>query len=80
MPRRKQVSFDIDTNVAKKIFGEQSYTKIYGDILYMIGLLLTRYLQSTPDFISLPSGRVIYWLHILLKNIEKFCLRIAFSI
>lgn len=32
MDKRKQISFDIDTNVAKKIFGEQSYTKIYGDI------------------------------------------------
>ncbi len=32
MPKRKQVSFDIDTNVAKKIFGEQSYTKIYANI------------------------------------------------
>ena len=32
MEKRKQVSFDIDTNVAKKIFGEKSYTKIYADI------------------------------------------------
>lgn len=32
MAKRKQVSFDIDTNVAKKILGEQSYTKIYADI------------------------------------------------
>ncbi len=37
MPRRKQVSFDIDTNVAKKIFGEQSYTKIYADIRGFMG-------------------------------------------
>lgn len=32
MAKRKQISFDIDTNVAKKILGEQSYTKIYADI------------------------------------------------
>lgn len=32
MAKRKQISFDIDTNVAKEIFGEQSYTKIYADI------------------------------------------------
>lgn len=32
MAKRKQISFDIDTNVGKKIFGEQGYTKIYADI------------------------------------------------
>lgn len=32
MKRRKQITFDIDTNVAKQIFGEQNYTKIYADI------------------------------------------------
>lgn len=32
MAKRKQVSFDIDTKVTKKILGEQSYTKIYADI------------------------------------------------
>lgn len=32
MARRKQLTFDIDTNVAKKILGEQSYTNIYGNI------------------------------------------------
>lgn len=32
MVKRKQISFDIDTNVAKKIFGEQHYTKAYKDI------------------------------------------------
>lgn len=32
MAKRKQISFDIDTKVGKKIFGEQSYTKIYADI------------------------------------------------
>ena len=32
MEKRKQVSFDIDTNVAKKIFGEHGYTKVYKDI------------------------------------------------
>ena len=32
MVKRKQISFDIDTNVAKKILGEQGYTKIYADI------------------------------------------------
>ncbi|MCM1103255.1 MAG: hypothetical protein NC409_04030 [Clostridium sp.] len=29
---KKQLSFDIDTNVAKKILGEQRYTQIYADI------------------------------------------------
>lgn len=32
MAKRKQVSFDIDTNVGKQIFGDQGYTKIYADI------------------------------------------------
>lgn len=32
MAKRKQISFDIDTNVGKQIFGEQGYTKIYADI------------------------------------------------
>lgn len=32
MKRRKQITFDIDTNVAKQIFGEQNYTKVYADI------------------------------------------------
>lgn len=32
MDKRKQISFDIDTNVTKMILGEQSYTKIYADI------------------------------------------------
>lgn len=29
---KKQISFDIDTNVAKKILGESNYTQIYADI------------------------------------------------
>lgn len=32
MVKRKQLTFDIDTNVAKKVLGEQSYTNIYGNI------------------------------------------------
>lgn len=32
MAKRKQISFDIDTSVAKQILGEQGYTKIYKDI------------------------------------------------
>ena len=32
MAKRKQISFDIDTNVGKMIFGERGYTKIYADI------------------------------------------------
>lgn len=32
MKKREQITFDIDTNVAKQIFGEQNYTKIYADI------------------------------------------------
>lgn len=32
MNKRKQISFDIDTKVAKRIHGEQSYTRIYNDI------------------------------------------------
>lgn len=32
MVKRKQISFDIDTNVAKQILGEQHYTKVYKDI------------------------------------------------
>lgn len=29
---KKQISFDIDTNVAKRILGESNYTQIYADI------------------------------------------------
>lgn len=32
MDKRKQISFDIDTNVARKILGEKGYTKIYAVI------------------------------------------------
>lgn len=32
MAKRKQISFDIDTKVAKRIHGEQGYARIYADI------------------------------------------------
>lgn len=32
MKRRKQITFDIDTNVTKQILGEHNHTKIYADI------------------------------------------------
>lgn len=32
MAKRKQLTFDVDTNVAKQILGEQNYTRIYADI------------------------------------------------
>lgn len=32
MEKRKQISFDIDTNVAKEILGESKYTSIYSNI------------------------------------------------
>lgn len=30
--KRKQLAFDIDTNVAKEILGEKNYTTIYANI------------------------------------------------
>lgn len=32
MKKRKQLSFDLDTNIAKEMFGEKKYTKAYSDI------------------------------------------------
>lgn len=32
MLRRKQITFDLDTNVLKQIHGEKNYTKAYSDI------------------------------------------------
>ena len=32
MEKRKQISFDIDTNVAKEILGESKYISIYSNI------------------------------------------------
>lgn len=32
MAKRKQISFDVDTKVAKQIFSEKNYTQIYADI------------------------------------------------
>lgn len=32
MEKRKQLTFDIDTNVAKEILGEQNYTSVYANI------------------------------------------------
>ena len=32
MEKRKQLTFDIDTNVAKEILGEKSYTTAYANI------------------------------------------------
>lgn len=32
MSNRKQLSFDIDTNVVKEILGEKNYTHVYADI------------------------------------------------
>lgn len=32
MAKRKQLTFDLDTNIAKKILGNENYTKAYADI------------------------------------------------
>lgn len=32
MTKRKQITFDIDTNVAKEILGERNYIRAYADI------------------------------------------------
>lgn len=32
MPNRKQLSFDIDTNIVKEILGEKKFTRVYADI------------------------------------------------
>lgn len=38
MRKKKQLTFDIDTKVAKQIFGEQNYSRVYADIRgYMEG-------------------------------------------
>ena len=32
MSKKKQLTFDLDTKVAKKILGDKNYTKAYADI------------------------------------------------
>ncbi len=62
MPRRKQVSFDIDTNVAKKIFGEQSYTKIYADIRGFMGKKGWKHIEGSVYMSNHPmtNGDILY--------------------
>lgn len=68
MAKRKQVTFDIDTNVAKKIFGEQGYTKIYADIRRFMKKEGWRHIEGSVYMSGHPmiNGDILY----MIDNIK----------
>lgn len=62
MVKRKQISFDIDTNVAKKILGEQNYTKVYGDIRRYMEKEGWRHIEGSVYMSNHPmsNGDILY--------------------
>lgn len=69
MVKRKQLTFDIDTNVAKKILGEQNYTNIYANIRRFMEKEGWKHIEGSVYMSNKPldNGDVIY----LIQDMKK---------
>lgn len=55
MLKRKQITFDIDTNVAKMILGEENYTNIYANIRRFMEKEGWRHIEGSVYMSSRPT-------------------------
>ncbi len=69
MARRKQLTFDIDTNVARKILGEQNYTNIYANIRKFMEREGWKHIEGSVYMSNRPvdNGDVTY----LIQDMKK---------
>lgn len=70
MAKRKQISFDIDTNVTKKIFGEQGYTKVYADIRRFLEKEDWKHIEGSVYMsgYSMDNGAVVYTIRDMIRQ------------
>lgn len=69
MAKRKQLTFDIDTSVAKRILGEKSYTKVYADIRRFMKKVGWKHIEGSVYMSNraIDNVEVAY----LIQNIKK---------
>lgn len=69
MAKRKQIAFDIDTNVAKEILGEKKYTDIYAHIRRFMEKKDWQHIEGSVYMSSKPMDNADIFF--LIKDMKK---------
>lgn len=71
MAKRKQLTFDIDTNVAKQILGEHNYTHVYSDIRSFMEKEKWKHIEGSVYVSNVPIDNTdMFWMIQSMK--EKY--------